>query len=180
LADRIRALVGQQQAAPAPQAPPEQPPAEQPPPVRQEQLSAVEKPEVEYIITTKQVGLGRNIPRSMRTEITRYLREREADDRRFDRTVMVARKPLKRLYAGLHIQPSDRAQAILFDDNPPVDSLSFKVKQIAKAESPADQARAIAEYKIPYRVASSVINEMSPMVLAASAASDFPTITMSA
>jgi hypothetical protein len=28
-------------------------------------------------------------------------------------------------YAGLHIQPSERAQAILFDDNPPEDSFCF-------------------------------------------------------
>ncbi|MGD2078207.1 MAG: hypothetical protein PVH18_07475 [Chloroflexota bacterium] len=160
--DRFRALVNrEQQTAQQPQA------AQQPAPQRQAAPPSTEGPEIEYTVVTKQVGLGRNIPRSMRTEITRYLREREADPRRFDRTVLVARKPLKRLYAGLHIQPSARAQAILFDDDPPPDSLSFKLKQIAKAESPADQARAIAEYKIPYRVASSVINEMTPMVLAA-------------
>jgi len=151
-ADRFRAMVNPEQQAGL------QPAAEQ---------SVATQSEVEYTIVTKQIGLGRNIPRSMRTEIARYLREREANPYRFDRAVMLARRPMKRLYAGLHIQPSDRAQAILFDDNPPPDSLSFKVKMIAKAESPAEQARAIVEYKIPYRVASSVINEMSPMVLAA-------------
>ena len=61
---------------------------------------------------------------------------------------------MKRLYAGLHIRQSDRAQAILFDNDPPADSLPFKVKQIAKASTPAEQARAIAQYQIPYRVAS--------------------------
>ncbi len=121
----------------------------------------------EYEMVTERVGLYRNIPRSMRTEITRYLREREADDRRFDRTVLSARKDLKRLYAGLHIQPSDRAQAILFENDPPEDSLAFQVKEIARAETPADQARAIAKFKIPYRIASSLIKEMSPMVVAA-------------
>jgi hypothetical protein len=143
LADRVRNMVGRGQA-----------PQEAP------QVAAPAK-------VTEQVGLGRNIPRSMRTEITRYLREREADDRWFDRSVLTARKAIKHLYAGLHIRPSDRAQAILFDDNPPPDSLSYKVKQIANAETPAEQARAISEHQIPYRVASSVINEMSPMVLAA-------------
>jgi hypothetical protein len=123
------------------------------------------KPEFEMV--TERVGLFRNVPRSMRTEITRYLQEREANDRRFDRTVLTARKALKRLYAGLHIRPSDRAQAILFEDDPPVDSLAFAVKQIAKAKTPAEQARAIAEHDIPYRVASSVIKEMSPTVLTA-------------
>lgn len=121
----------------------------------------------EFDMVTEQVGLFRNVPRSMRTEITRYLREREAEDRNFDRVVLTARKALKRLYAGLHISPSTRAQAILFDDNPPQDSLAFALKQIAKASTPAEQARAIAKYKIPYRVASTVITEMSPMILAA-------------
>ena len=38
-----------------------------------------------------------------RTEITRYLREREADPEWFDSTVLVARKALKRMYALLHV-----------------------------------------------------------------------------
>ena len=163
-ADRLRQLMGR------PQQPIMPPPVVPEPPVQPLPVAAqppAEEAEVKVVTTTKQVGLGRNIPRSMRTEITRYLREREADDRRFDRVVLVARKSVKRLYAGLHIQPSDRAQAILFDDNPPADSLSYKLKQIANAETPAEQARAIAEYRIPYRVASSVVSEMSPMVVAA-------------
>ena len=41
-------------------------------------------------------GLSRNIPRSLRTEIERYLREREGDNARFDRAALAARKPLKR------------------------------------------------------------------------------------
>jgi hypothetical protein len=123
--------------------------------------------EPEYEVKTRRTGLARNIPRSMRTEIERYLREREANDAWFDRTVLTARRPMKRLYAGLHIRPSDRAQAILFENDPPADSLPFKVKQIAKASTPAEQARAITQYQIPYRVASSVIRDMTPMVLAA-------------
>jgi hypothetical protein len=136
---------------------------------RRRQPAAPEPVEVapDYVVETRQVGLSRNVPRSMRTEIERYLREREADPVWFDRTVLTARTSLKRLYAGLHIRPSHRAQAILFDDDPPPDSLSFKVKQIANATTPAEQARAIAQYKIPYRVASSVIHEMTPMVVAA-------------
>ena len=66
-------------------------------------LRRSDKPE--YEIITKDVGLFKNVPRSMRTEIVRYLREREADPRHFDRTVMTARRSLKRLYAGLHIRP---------------------------------------------------------------------------
>jgi hypothetical protein len=67
----------------------------------------------------------------------------------------------------LHIEPSERAQAILFDDNPPPDSRLYALKQIAKASTPAEQARAIVQHKIPYRVAASVIKQMTPMVLVA-------------
>jgi hypothetical protein len=121
----------------------------------------------EFETISQHVGLNRNVPRSMRTEIERYLREREADPKRFDRTALTARRSIKRLYAGLHIAPSPRAQAVLFDDDPPEGSPAFQVKQISRASTPAEQARAIAQYRIPYRVASSLIKEMSPMVLAA-------------
>src|SRR5262249_53656261 len=61
-------------------------------------------------------GLFRNVPQSLRTEVTRYLRQREADADWFDGAVLTARKALKRLYAVLHIRPGERAQQILFDD----------------------------------------------------------------
>ncbi len=112
-------------------------------------------------------GLGRNIPRSMKTEIAGYLRTRENDAASFDMATLHARSALKRLYAGLHIPPGPRAQAILFDDNPPEDSALFALKLIAGEPDPAAQARALAEFKIPYRVAVSVIKNLTPMTLAA-------------
>ena len=84
----------------------------------------------------------------------RYLREREADADWFDSSVLVARKALKRMYALLHVAPGERAQKILFDEDPPADSRLFALKQLAKAENPAEQARAIVEHAIPYRVAA--------------------------
>jgi hypothetical protein len=112
-------------------------------------------------------GLFRNPPRALKTEITRYLREREADPEWFDSTVLVARKALKRLYALLHVPPSERAQQILFAEEPPADSRVFALKELSKASSPAEQARAIVEHQIPYRVAATVVRQMTPMVLAA-------------
>ena len=82
-------------------------------------------------------GLFRNAPRSMKTEITRYLREREADTDWFDGSVLQARRSLKRLYASLHIQPSSRAQAILFDNTPPTDSRLYALKLIGQAQTAA-------------------------------------------
>jgi len=116
---------------------------------------------------TESFGLFKNAPRSLRTEIVRYLREREADGVWFDGTVLVARKAMKRLYALNHVKPSERAQRILFDEDPPRDSRLFALRELAKASSPAEQARAIVENAIPYRVAATVISQMTPTVLMA-------------
>jgi hypothetical protein len=112
-------------------------------------------------------GLFRNPPRALKTEITRYLREREADPEWFDSTALVARKALKRLYALLHIKPGDRAQKILFEEDPPADSRLAALKELAVATTPAEQARAIVTHRIPYRVAATVVRQMTPTVLLA-------------
>jgi hypothetical protein len=110
-------------------------------------------------------GLNRNVPRSVKTEVIRYVREREAEPAWFDSTALIARKYLKRLYSLLHIEPSDRAQKILFDEEPPQDSSIAAVKQLRKAGTPAEQAKVIIDNKVPYRVASTVVSAMTPTVL---------------
>ena len=115
----------------------------------------------------RKTGLFRNAPRSLRTEVTRYLREREADADWFDSSVLVARKAVKRLYALFHVAPDTRAQKILFDEQPPADSRAFALKELAKAATPAEQARAIVAHALPYRVAATVVQQMTPTVLAA-------------
>lgn len=121
----------------------------------------------ENVEVTEEFGLFKNVPRSVKTEVTRYLREREADAAWFDSSVMSARKALKRLYAVLHIEPSDRAQAVLFDGEPPEGSSLAAVKALNKAETPADQAKVIVENKVPYRIASTVVSDMTPTVVLA-------------
>lgn len=123
--------------------------------------------QVARVVTFIKSGLGRNVPRSMKTEIERYLREREATPERFDGVVLHARRALKQLYAGLHIRPGARAQAILFDELPPEDSRLHTLKVLSAAATPAEQARLIVEQRIPYRVAVSSIQQMTPVVLAA-------------
>ncbi len=115
----------------------------------------------------EEFGLFRNPPRALRTEIVRYLREREADADWFDGSVLVARHAIKRMYALLHVAPHERAQKILFDEDPPADSRIFALKKLAAAESPVEQARAIIEHAIPYRVATTVVKQMTPTVLLA-------------
>jgi hypothetical protein len=112
-------------------------------------------------------SLARNVPRSLRTEVERYLREREADPRWLDGSILHARKAIKRLYALLHIQPSPRAQAILFDEHPPEDSSVFAVRAVARAATPMEQAESIIQHRLPYRVAASVVKEMTPEVVRA-------------
>src|SRR4051812_24541038 len=67
---------------------------------------------VEPVVKTvvEDYGLFKNVPRSLRTEVVRYLREREQDADWFDSTALTARKALKRLYALLHVKPGERAQ----------------------------------------------------------------------
>ncbi len=112
-------------------------------------------------------GLFRNLPRSLRTEVTRYLREREADTGWFDSSVLVARKAVKRLYALLHVAPAERAQKVLFDEQPPEDSRLFALKRLAKAETPEEQARIVREHQLPYRVAVTVLSRPTAPVLEA-------------
>jgi hypothetical protein len=107
------------------------------------------------------------VPRSARTAVERYLRRREAEPNLFDRAALRARKAMKGLYAGLHIKPDARANAILFAEQPPVESVLFKLKELARATTPVEQARIVAEYRIPYTVAVGAVGKVTPTVLAA-------------
>jgi hypothetical protein len=114
---------------------------------------------------TYMVGIAKSIPRSFRTAIEQYLRDREADERSFDSSVLHAKKSMKTLYATFRIKPGPYAQKILFDETPPEGSKAAILKEIARAESPTDQARLIVENKIPYRIAVSLIKQMTPAAL---------------
>ena len=119
------------------------------------------------VTLTDTFGLFRNVPRSLKTEVVRYLREREADADWFDSTALTARKTLKRLYALLHVKPGPRAQAVLFDELPPAGSKLAGLKELAKAESPDQQAKLIAAFDIPFRVAVGLVKAVTPKVLLA-------------
>lgn len=108
-----------------------------------------------------------NIPRSTRTAVTAYLRAREKNPQFFDRAAVRARKAMKYLYAALHIKPSGRADAILFKNVPPADSLSYRVKRLAGAGDPVDQALMISEHRIPYTAAIGAVGKVTLPVLAA-------------
>ena len=107
------------------------------------------------------------VPRSTRTAVTRYLKVREINPQFFDRAALRGRKAMKHLYATLHIKPSQRADAVLFKGTPPQDSLAYMLKQIAKAETPLEQAALIVEHNIPYTIAIGAVKQLTPTVLVA-------------
>ncbi|MBO0782905.1 MAG: VWA domain-containing protein, partial [Ktedonobacteraceae bacterium] len=106
-------------------------------------------------------------PRSLRGAITHYLKSREGNPRQFDGAAMRARNDLKHLYASLRLKPGPRAQAILFDEQPPADSPLAMLKQLAKAESADEQARIILDAKIPYTTAIGALKQVTPALLVA-------------
>jgi hypothetical protein len=118
-------------------------------------------------IVTGDFGLFKNVPRSLKTEVARYLAEREAKPEWFDSTVLTARKALKRLYTVLHIKPGDRAQKVLFEEDPPADSRLAALKRIVHMTDPDQQAAELIKAKIPFRVALSVVSKMNNAVLRA-------------
>ena len=107
------------------------------------------------------------VNRQVQGAVRDYLRALEANERRFDRAVLRARKSLHHLYEFFHIKPSARAQAILFDNQPPEDSLPYLVKALAKLENPTEQAKLIARHKIPYTVATAAVKHMTPATVVA-------------
>src|SRR6266567_6860772 len=106
-------------------------------------------------------------PRSLKSAITRYLKTRERNAKQFDGAALRARDDLKHLYASLRIKPGPRAQAILFDEQPPEDSSMFALKRLAKAESAEEQAQIILDHKIPYTTAIGTVKHLTPALLVA-------------
>lgn len=121
---------------------------------------------VEAALDHAKVALGK-VPRMLKSAVARYLRDLEAAPQRFDRAALRARPALKRLYASLRIAPGARAQAVLFDEQPPADSMLHQLKQLARSSDPAEQARLIVEQRIPYPVAVGAVRALTPAVLVA-------------
>ena len=110
-------------------------------------------------------GIVKNVPRSFKSAVEDYLRERENSPEWFKSVVMRNRNDLKRLYASLRIHPGELAQKVLFDKERPE---GFDIlKQIEDTNDPNEQAKLIIKHKIPYTVAVGMIKVMSPSVIVA-------------
>lgn len=101
--------------------------------------------------------------RQVRGAVIDYLRALELDKKRFDGAVSVAGSDLHRMYEFYHIEPSPRAQSILFDRKLPEGEVS-PILLLRKAVTPEEQAKIIVEHRIPYRQATSVLKAMTPAV----------------
>ena len=106
-------------------------------------------------------------PRMLKSAVAGYLRGLEQSPERFDRAALRGKQDLKHLYASLRIAPGPRAQRVLFDGEPPLGSPLVALKLLARAADPAEQARIIAEQRIPYTVAVGALKALTPSVLVA-------------
>jgi hypothetical protein len=107
------------------------------------------------------------VPRRFKGAVSSYLQNLEQHPVRFDRAALRSRDDLKHLYASLRLAPGARAQAILFDEQPPPDSPLAHLKLLAQESTPAEQARLIVEHRIPYTTAVGAIKSMTPSILVA-------------
>ena len=107
------------------------------------------------------------MPRIFRSAVYTYLNTMEAHPARFDRAAARSRQALKHLYATLRLKPGARAQATLFDEQPPAGSMLAQVKDLAKLSDPDEQAIAILLHNIPYTTAVGALRAMTPAVLVA-------------
>ena len=106
-------------------------------------------------------------PRVLKSAVAHYLRTREANPRQFDGAALRARDDLKHLYASLRLKPGPRAQAILFDGQPPEDSTFAALKRLARAQTTEEQAAIILEHRIPYTTAIGALAHVTPALLVA-------------
>ncbi len=106
-------------------------------------------------------------PRSLKSAIEHYLRTRENNTRQFDGAAVRAHDDLKHLYASLRLKPGPRAQAVLFDEQPPADSPLYALKRLAKTESAEEQAQIIIEHRLPYTTAIGAVKHITPALLVA-------------
>jgi hypothetical protein len=107
------------------------------------------------------------VPRSLKGAIAHYLKTREKNSKQFDGAALRARGDLKHLYASLRLKPSTRAQAILFDDQPPQGSTLAALKQLAKAQQSEEQVQILLDNKIPYTTAVGALKYITSEIMAA-------------
>lgn len=100
------------------------------------------------------------IARLLKSLMRDYVGMIEGNTNRFDSIALLNRGNLRWTYKRFHIKPNSRAQAILFDNDPPADSKFAAIKQIVAEPDVAEKAKLIVDAKLPYRIASTLIPKM--------------------
>jgi len=121
---------------------------------------------VAAVLDHAKIVIGK-VPRIFKSAVTHYLRDLERNPGRFDRAALRSKQDLKHLYASLRIAPGERAQHVLFADQPPPGSALANLKLLAQATEPSEQARLIVEHRIPYTTAVGAVKTITPSVLVA-------------
>ena len=99
--------------------------------------------------------------------VAHYPTTHERNPKQFDGAVLRALRDLKHLYASPCLKPGERAQAILFAEQPPEDSPLAALKRLARAEIANEQAQIILDHKIPDRTAIGPVRHVTPALLVA-------------
>ena len=121
----------------------------------------------EVLIEEKVVGMLKNAPTCLRTEVAAYLKWLEENIEAFDAVSVKNLKHLKTLYCSFGFHPkTKRATDIIFNKKYPKDSKRAVFAKISSA-SPADAAKMIVENKIPFTTAVGLVDTMTPSVLIA-------------
>jgi hypothetical protein len=107
------------------------------------------------------------VPRIFKNAVATYLQDLERQPNRFDRAALRSKRDLKHLYASLRLAPGERAQRVLFDEQPPEGSAPYHLKLLAKSTDASEQARLIVEHRIPYTTAVGAVKVITPSVLVA-------------
>lgn len=121
----------------------------------------------EVKIEEKTVGLLKNPPTSLKSEVKAYLRFLESNNERFDAACVRNAKDIKALYASLKIKPSLRANKILFEKKYPKDSKLSVFEKITNAKTPEEAAKLIVQHKLPFTTAVGLVDKITPSVLVA-------------
>ena len=119
----------------------------------------------ELSLTLKLIkGQKKNVPRMIKSSIAAYLSRLQDDPQNFDRIIFKYRKELKQIYAGLHLRPDARTDAILFKNRPPEDSMIAALKQLAASDNTQQQIELINRFAFPLQSIGNAIKSMSPEV----------------
>ena len=105
-----------------------------------------------------------NVPRIIRTSVKNYLRRLENAPETYDITLLCYRNSLKTLYAGFHLRPDSRTDAILFKNQLPAGSLAAALVELSHITEPQQQAQFMQRHPCPLKLLKTAIRDITKPV----------------